>query len=163
MRQGKPLERRTPLRSKTGLRSVKPGERVTARRRPARDTGPTRAEREIVEERAHWCCELCGILLAELDADGVKVSWIRPHSDHHRQPRGMGGSSDPMINDPSRRMLVCGTDNKTGCHGLIESQRVMAKDNGWLVPRPTDPATVPVLVFPGVRVLLTSDGDYEEV
>lgn len=83
----------------------------------------------------------------------------------------MGGSSDPAVNGPARLLLVCGT-GVDGCHGFIESHRTSAEAEGWLVRRPTDPATVPVTVFAGGdadlahtfsrRVLLTDEGTYLE-
>ena len=74
------------------------------------------------------------------------------------------GSRQPDVNAVSSLLLVCGTaTTPDGCHQLIESQRALAYTNGWLVRRPTDPATVPVLIHPGVRVYLTADGRYTEV
>lgn len=68
------------------------------------------------------------------------------------------------MNAVSSLLLVCGTaTTPDGCHQLIESQRALAYTNGWLVRRPTDPATVPALIHPGVRVYLTADGRYTEV
>ena len=162
MNRGKPLERRSPLRSKTPLRSVKPGERVGASRKPGKaDTGPSREVCDLVDERAHWCCEVCGAPLAELDADGVRVSWVRPFSRHHRKPRRMGGTSDSAVNSPANLLLVCGTAT-TGCHGLIEHQRALAYSNGWLLHGTDDPATTPALIYPGINVLLNTDGTTQE-
>ena len=67
------------------------------------------------------------------------------------------------MNAVSSLLLVCGTaTTPDGCHQLIESQRALAYTNGWLVRRCTDPATVPVLLHDGRRVLLTDDGQYQE-
>lgn len=145
--------------SRGGLRSVAPRERVAPARRPKKAMpGPSTLERAIVLLRAAGRCEVCGVVLAVLDDD--KPRWIAERSFHHRQPRGSGGTRDPEANTPPRLLLLCGSA-VSGCHGLIESQRVMAKDNGWLVPRPTDPATVPVDLYVG-RVYLTLDGTYQE-
>lgn len=147
--------RRTPMprrRSELRARAVKAISRPKA-------TGPTPATRNLVRERAGGCCELCGRLLHHEDG-----GWIADHSFHHRQPRGAGGSSRPEVNCPSNLLLVCGT-GITGCHGDIEKNRDIAHVCGWLVKRPTDPATVPVALFrppPGVMVHLTDDGRYEE-
>ena len=144
---------------RSGLRSVGSRERVAAPRKPRKAMpGPSMLERAIVLLRAAGRCEVCGVVLAVLDDD--KPRWIAERSFHHRQPRGSGGTRDPEANTPPRLLLLCGSA-VSGCHGLIESQRVMAKDNGWLVPRPTDPASVPVALYVG-RVFLTLDGTYQE-
>ena len=143
--------------------TLKPSPRP--RRRPARNTGPTPAQRAMVAERAAYRCELCGILLH----DGT--TWSTEHSFHHRLPRGMGGTSSKDANNPPRLLLVCGTGT-TGCHGFIESHRTSAEQEGWLVRHGLDPADVPVTVYAGPyasahtftrRVLLTPAGDYQEV
>ena len=73
----------------------------------------------------------------------------------------MGGTDDPAVNSPANLLLLCGTGT-SGCHGLVETQRALAVEHGWLVPRPTDPASVPVLLFFGDRVYLTPNGTYRE-
>lgn len=148
------LRRRTPM--PRGRRELKTrAARVIAR---ARDTGPSPATRHLVAERADWCCELCGRCLH----DGF--AWAHPHSFHHRQPRGMGGSTRSDLNGPANLLLVCGTGT-TGCHGSIEKNRDIAYENGWLVRRPLNPAEVTVIVAgvdPIVPVLLTIEGTYQE-
>lgn len=78
-------------------------------------------------------------------------------SIHHRVPRGLGGSKDDALaramgyyvvdlNSLSNLVLICGTGT-TGCHGEIESRRTQAYEDGWLVHREIDPATVPILRF----------------
>jgi len=64
---------------------------------------------------------------------------------HHRQPRGMGGSNDPTINDSSNLVSLCGSGT-TGCHGWIEANRLAAMTRGWLVPRRSGltPAETPI-------------------
>ena len=42
------------------------------------------------------------------------------------------------------------------------SQRTLSYAHGWLVKRPTDPATVPVETYVHGRVLLTPDYRYED-
>lgn len=150
-------DRKTPMR-RTQLRAVVDGERVKAKR--PRSTGPRAVERLVIVARAGGSCELCGIPVAFVDDDG-QVTPLAAYSIHHRQPRGMGGTSDPAANSATNLLLLCGTGT-SGCHGLVESQRALAVGHGWLVPRPTDPATVPVLLFFGDRVYLTSDGTYKE-
>jgi hypothetical protein len=132
-----------------------------------RRTGPSEKTRRMVLDRSGGWCEVCGDPLHNGDR------WIAAHSIHHRQPRGMGGTSDPAANAVMNLMLVCGTGT-TGCHGRIESHRTVSIDNGWLVPRPTDPATAPVVISlpAGIRLTgvpayftahLTPDGAYQEI
>lgn len=142
-----------------GLRSVAPRERVKPPRKPKKAMpGPTMLERAIVLLRASGCCEMCGTPLAVLDDE--KPRWIAGYSFHHRQPRGAGGTRDAEANTPHRLLLLCGSGT-SGCHGTVESQRAMAYTNGWLVRRPTDPASVPVELYVG-RVYLTPSGTYQE-
>lgn len=136
--------RRRELKARAG--------RTLARQRSA--TGPSVGQRQVVLERAQGRCEVCGL---HLHADGE--GWARDHSFHHRQARGAGGTSREGVNDATNLLLVCGTGISM-CHGWIESQRAQAYAFGLLVKHPTDPVTVPLIVFPGRRVLLTLDGHY---
>lgn len=81
----------------------------------------------VARARAHGRCEVCGV--------------DRDNQTHHRQPRGMGGvhGAGTAVNRPACLLRVC-----TTCHARIESYREWARRRGLLVPRPTDPATVPV-------------------
>lgn len=144
---------RGPVRSLNATRVKTP-----ARRRP-RDTGPTPAERALVVDRAGWCCELCGRRLGHHD-----TGFVAPHSIHHRQPRGLGGSSRPERNAAYNLLLLCGSATSLGgCHQLVESRRAHAEEQGWLVRHGTDPAEVPVYVTGYGAVLLTGDGRYAPV
>lgn len=170
--------RRTPLARGKGLRARS----VQATKRP-RDTGPDQRTRAIVLGRSGGCCELCGRLLH----DGT--TWLTDrHSIHHRRPRGAGGSSWSGINLPSNLLLLCGdATTPDGCHAFVEAHRTSAYDEGWLVHQAQDPATVVATVHAGIwswrtldgsdpvvgsivesprftrRVLLTDDGDYQDV
>ncbi len=57
---------------------------------------------------------------------------------------------------PSNLLWVCGTGT-TGCHGYMESERIEARENGWLVRHGHDPRESPVLLWDGRRVLLDDD------
>lgn len=127
---------RTPLTRTTPLRSTGP---TKAKRR---DTGPCEAVRLLVRGRAGDRCEACGRRGELLD-------------QHHRRPRGLGGSSDPATNRPANLVLLC-----RQCHRWVEAHRSVALDMGWLVLQGHDPASVPLLVFPDRLVLLTVDGRY---
>lgn len=139
--------RRTPL---TPARSRA---RVVGRvGRVGSGSGPSSAQRLVIRSRAGGCCELCGVPLW-VEGSG----WVAAHSFHHRQPRGMGGSS-VEVNTPDRLLLLCGS-GVTGCHGEVESNRAASYARGLLVRRPTDPAVVPVDLLIG-RCLLTRSGTY---
>jgi hypothetical protein len=79
-------------------------------------------------------------------------------SVHHRQPRGMGGTRNPRIHDLTNLLAVTG-DGTRGVHGWIESHRDLAREHGWLVPWPLDPATIPLTLHSG-RVVLLGEYDY---
>lgn len=95
-------------------------------------TGPDADSRELVMQRAGRRCERC---------HGRQALQI-----HHRQPRQMGGTSDPRINDYTNLALLCYT-----CHRWVESNRTAATNEGWLVPRRKGmpPAQVPWLAVDG--------------
>lgn len=101
---------------------------------------------EIVRGRSMGVCEICGI--------------ARATNFHHRRPGGMGGSRQPHQQSAANLLHVDGSGT-TGCHGMIESNRTTAYDNGWLVHRRDDPTTVPVLRG-GRRVYLALDGGIDD-
>lgn len=74
---------------------------------------------------------------------------------HHRDPRGMGGSSrHPRYWDPNNLLAVCNT-----CHRLCETNREWARDLGYLVHRSDDYAIKPVLLH-GQRLVLLAGESY---
>lgn len=153
MKRGPALERRTPLVAKTplarrtslvaraGLTNTAPLQR-TPMVRAVKRTGPVTSVRALVAKRDCQTCVVCG---------GPSTN------QHHRQNRGSGGSSLAAINSPANLLSVCGSGT-TGCHGWIESHRTGAEAAGYIVRRPTDPASVPVRVHGVGLVLLTADG-----
>jgi 5-methylcytosine-specific restriction enzyme A len=153
------LQRRTELR-RTPLERKKPMRRQAANLRAGttqrrRDTGPTPGQRALLLDRACGCCEICGRLLYTFDG----IGWLAPHSIHHRQPRGMGGTSRPEINSPANLLLLCGdATTPGGCHEHVESNRARAYENGWLVRASADPAEVVVLLEGSDWYRLTGDG-----
>jgi len=105
-----------------------------------RDTGPTPAVREVVQERDNHVCLRCG----------------SPHAlqTHHRMPRGAGGSRMWWINQPSNLVVLC-----LACHADIESNRAQAYADGWLVKRGSDlPSEVPIRTWRGDFLFLTDEG-----
>lgn len=75
---------------------------------------------------------------------------------HHRKPRGMGGTRDPLVNSPSNLVLLCGSGTE-GCHGWVESHRTEAREAGWLVSQHADPRYQPI-DHEGRLTFLTEDG-----
>jgi hypothetical protein len=88
---------------------------------------------------------------------------------HHRRPRGMGGSKDPMVNSPANALTLCGhATSPTGCHHWAEKNRDVAFELGYLIPGTarTDeyrPERVRVRRLSGGWWLLTVDGRAVEV
>lgn len=110
--------------------------------------------RHLLACRSGHRCEVGGELLDAVNEGSV----------HHRQPRGMGGTSDPDVHSLERLLLVCGgrLAGVAGHHGQVEADREWAYRRGLLVPRAapgvstdaTDCAKVPVVLWSGRRVLL---------
>jgi 5-methylcytosine-specific restriction protein A len=84
--------------------------------------------KEQVTIRSRGYCEYCG----------QRVAFPQYH---HRRARAMGGSKDPLTGSPANCLFV-----HPNCHGVIESQREVAYQNGWLVHNWDDPRDVPVRV-----------------
>jgi 5-methylcytosine-specific restriction protein A len=95
--------------------------------------------KEQVGIRSRGYCEYCG----------MKVSFAQYH---HRRPRGMGGSKDPLTGSAANCLLL-----HPNCHATIESLREVAFQNGWLVHSWEDPRDVPVRIG-NVMVRLGVDG-----
>lgn len=151
------LERKTPLR------------RTPFERRPAagkskrrRDTGPSKATKDLLWARAGGRCEVCGGSLAGM----------RGFSRHHRLPRRTGGRGPkgPEVNSVANLLLVCGSaTTPDGCHQRIESNRTRAHEDGLLLHDNQDPEHTPVMLadpsHPSLwprLVWLTVDGAYRE-
>lgn len=75
--------------------------------------------RILIGERSSGVCEVCG--------------QERATQVHHRRPRGMGGSRDPRIHEPS--MLLHVGDH---CHHHIEHNRGESIAEGWLLTHAGD-------------------------
>jgi 5-methylcytosine-specific restriction protein A len=121
----------------------------TAMKSRYRSTGPSAEVVDLVYERAQHSCELC------LTAVGPQRG--ADHHIHHRRPRRAGGSSRTDTNLPSNLLLLCPT-----CHEVVESRRLKAYENGWVLRSESDPARCPCTIARGTRVvLLTNEGRYE--
>lgn len=76
-----------------------------------------------------------------------------PSSIHHRLPRRMGGTKNPLSNDTRNLITLCGTGT-TGCHGWVESHREEALAQGWLI-RSYDDLDAPMLRLDGLVIRLS--------
>jgi hypothetical protein len=119
----KPLQRHTPLRSTSPLKrtgTTKPRKASTSSAIPktVKDAIADRDQRHGEPQ-----CQRCGRLIGS-----------GPFSRHHRDPRAMGGSkADP--HSLTNVVLLCGSaTSRGGCHFEVESRRVQARIDGWLVP-----------------------------
>lgn len=102
-----------------------------------RKTGPDRGTVEHVRWRDRDKCRRC-------HETGEQI--------HHRKPRGMGGTRDPLINSTANLILLC-----QDCHGWVESNRTAAREQGWLVSQHADPRYQPI-DHEGRLTFLTEDG-----
>lgn len=95
--------------------------------------------RSLIRKRANDRCEVCG----------ARTPY---HQIHHRRPRGMGGSRDPLAGSAANGLWI-----HPSCHAKIESNRDEAYEKGYLVHQGHDPSAVPVKV--GLHwYLFTHDG-----
>jgi hypothetical protein len=157
MKPGKPLERRTPLKScgrlerkgalarGSGLArraAVKASKRAALAAGTAADGIGERVARDRTKARSGGWCEI------QMDGCfGRATDW------HHRLRDGQGG-----LWQASNGLHLC-----RWCHEAVTNtrgHRAEYEANGWLVPTGTVPADVPVLLPTGQRVLLDDVGDY---
>jgi 5-methylcytosine-specific restriction protein A len=94
-----------------------------------RHTGFSVETIQLIEARSQFNCEVMA----------QNVCQIQAHTIHHRRPRGMGGTRREATNFAGNGMAVC-----MACHAAIESRRVWAITNGFLVRQRDDPHTIPV-------------------
>ena len=60
---------------------------------------------------------------------------------HHRRPRGMGGSKDPLQHSPANLVNLC-----LECHRWVEAHSAEAYEAGWKVRHGRDePVEVPIV------------------
>jgi hypothetical protein len=97
--------------------------------------------------RSGGCCELRipGVCLgAPRSRKGALPGALgtAPWSLHHRQPRGMGGTSRANVHSLAVLVVACG-HGTAGCHGWVEHHRAAARDRGLLVPMGVRPRRRP--------------------
>lgn len=116
-------------------------------------TGPDKLTVEALVARARGRSEISG---EELYGERG-VDW----HVHHRRPRGAGGTKRRDTNTVENLLVLSADD-----HAMVERQRSLAYQRGWLVRQNAIPAAVPVQVFMdgrAVMVCLTDDGGYRPV
>lgn len=149
--------KRTELKRKTRL------ERKPARKKTSRRTGFSPAVKRAVRVRAGngdpgaACCEACAVHLGE---HGGEVQ--------HRVARGMGGTSNPVLDSIVNAALLCGAAAlRTGCHARAEARNADMHERGFWLRRGEDPAAVPIKTASPlgfwVTVWLDADGGYSTV
>src|SRR5437588_4647689 len=140
-RGGNPLQRRAglvrrPLKAGKGLerkpklQAVDGDKPKPAKRKTARDTGPTRKTRAALAERSGGVCEMCG--------------QRRATDVHHRHGRLMGVTNRAWINELSNLLHA---DRE--CHVKVTdtaANRAEYEANGWLLREGQHPAEVEVLL-----------------
>jgi hypothetical protein len=142
------LRRSSPM-PRSGAKESK-GSGLVPKRKPASNaaTAVPKSLHDAIVARDEALCARCRTNTTD-----------RPHSVHHRQPRGMGGSGQRR-NTPANLIVLCGSaTSPDGCHLFVESHRDWAKSHGFLVPRGLDPATRPVLRY-GQTWLIPADGEW---
>lgn len=100
----------------------------------------TETVRNQIKERSKQRCEVC-------------TAYAFHAQIHHRKPRGMGGSKDPVSGSAANGLWV-----HPACHSKIESQRSWAFDRGYLVKQSDDPRTAPIKIN-GLWWLLDEEGN----
>jgi hypothetical protein len=102
--------------------------------------------RQMIIEREGGRCARCSASII----DGGQI--------HHRRPRGMGGALyREATNLPGNGVALC-----ADCHRWVESERMEAMVDGWVVAAWRLPAEVPVL-YRGTWLHLDDDGSIDPV
>lgn len=83
-----------------------------------RSMRPTYAQRVAVAARFDLHCARCG----------SRATGMLGGEVHHRVPRRMGGTRNPLSSDPRNVILLC-----QRCHESVEANRAEATLGGWLL------------------------------
>ncbi|WP_051362657.1 hypothetical protein [Amycolatopsis thermoflava] len=152
MKRGKPLARKTPLRTNAPLKSkrIAIGKTSVAHKPMKPYRPPAKSEAEI-DARAKVAARSGG--MCEAAIPGACQGQGREFQ--HRQAKGQQGAWSA-----SNGLWVCGHGNTDGCHGYIHRHPIEAHLNGWSVQSWGDPLIRPVLRR-GVRVLLDDEGGFQ--
>ncbi|WP_341266943.1 HNH endonuclease signature motif containing protein [Gordonia malaquae] len=115
----------------------------------ARQTGFTKASRELIVARASGMCE---VMRQGCQFTGSEI--------HHRMTRGMGAPRVDGINSPANGLLLC-----SSCHRWVTENPLVSYRLGWAIRRNgiQAPTTVEVLWRKTSWVLLDDGGRMEIV
>lgn len=115
---------------------------------------PSKTTFGVVFDRDRGCCAWC--------VEEIRGRRGEDFSLHHRRPAGMGGDRRPETHGAGNLVLLHGS-GCTGCHGLVESQRDLASERGFLIPKlaASAPSTWPIEHALHGRVFLFDDGSWE--
>jgi hypothetical protein len=160
VKQGKPLQRKTPLVAKTGLRRVTPlqqragRESLTARQVPLQRTAIARKppkpkltpeqKRPLIERSGGWC---------ELRIEGVCL--VVAHDVAHRIGEGMGGRKGAAAVENDRLSNVLHACR--ACHRRCHDYPATARGHGWMLRNGDNPPAEPVF-YCNRWVVLDDDG-----
>lgn len=136
MKQGGPIKRKKPLTG-TAIKRAKQLTQRAVQRKRAQVTPEEKAAKKVVRARSQGICERCGR--------------ARAAQMHHRVKAG-------RVWRASNLMHVCGLGNYSGCHGEIEQNPTVSKEQGWWLLPNQDPARSPVWFAGRGRVFLSDDG-----
>lgn len=143
---GKPLTRSSALRRAAIVRTTQLARTVRPPRRKTTEGEFSAKVRTVLWMRFGGLCAVCGEPLPV-------TGWTA----QHRRARQMGGSADPITVTAANGIAV----HEVPCHRpRIEGNPTTAKRAGWRVPQGTDPATWPLRLWTGERVLLNTGGTY---
>jgi hypothetical protein len=152
--RGKPLQRKTPLVAKTGLRRTTPMQQSAESVQPgARKSAPKKRRRSTVDLRAALARRSGGD--CEIQQPSCQGRAVEPC---HRIGTGMGGVHGAAIALSDR--LSNAVHGCRSCGRWQHDNDTMAKAYGQILPRHADPLREPVLLRYGV-VFLDDDGGWE--
>ena len=148
---GKPLARKTLLKTTVPLQRGPGPARTPARSKPApRADRPTKTAVTALQARDRGTC------VPQVACTGATTGLV----PHHRRNRGMGGSTLPDRHALSGILSAC-----RECNSALEDQACAAfYANGWKVRHgAASPADIPVLYPDGRWYLLNDSGTLTEV
>lgn len=162
MKPGKPLQRKTPLVAKVGLRRSTPMQQKAGREQPeARKSAPRKVSVPVgpsadvvaaVVERERESCLICGYGVGPSERG-------RRWSIHHRLRR-----AQQVQHTVQNLILLCGGSEVDGCHQVVHANPEESRGGGWLLRGRMEPLAIPVLIpLENRLVYLTSTGLYHDV
>lgn len=130
--------------------------KVTQQRSPASPLRGSAPKPRGISDDPEW--PAARLVALDRDLGACRRCGHRATDVHHRFLLGAGGSDDPDRHRPDRLISLC-----RACHTWAHEHRNEAKALGWIVPRTTDPATIPTIPVHTITgpVYLTARGTTE--